>query len=116
MAGNGTNTCNTCQAPISFRKDEENDKWLRFNLDGTPHTHERKPGGGGRAGRSEGELHDIRREAVLKAAVAYVVGKAQASDPETVKQITANAVIQTAKVFLAFVEEGRPSNFLGQKQ
>ncbi len=60
--------CNGCHKPITFRKDEENDKWLRFNPDGTPHAHEQRRGGGG---KSPQELRDIRRLAVLKAAAAF---------------------------------------------
>lgn len=100
--------CNGCGQPISF-KQRADGGWTRFNLDDTPHTHERKTGGGGRPGRSEAELHDIRREAVLNAAVAYMAAKLTATPYEKTAEINAAHVLKVADAFLAWVEKDRPS-------
>jgi hypothetical protein len=86
--------CNGCRKPITFRRDEDNDKWLRFNPDGTPHVHERRGGGG----RSAAELRDIRRLSVLKAAAAF-----GASRPD----MKSSDVLTIANRWLAWLERGR---------
>lgn len=99
--------CDDCGKPISV--DKVDDKWVASNLDGTPHEKHRKAGAGGGGayrgggGRSEAEIHDIRREAVLNAAVAW--GSANLSAG---LEYTREQVLETAKLFHAFVVEGRP--------
>ena len=100
MSDNGPPTCNSCGKQISFKKDEQNDKWLRFNPDGTPHTHERRGGagggGGGFRGRSAEELRDIRRESALKNAVAFAVSRSEMKSKD---------VVTVAQVFLEWIEK-----------
>jgi len=88
--------CNGCQQPIVFRKDEENDRWLRFNPDGTPHVHRQQQRRGGGGGRSPAELREIRRLAVLKAAAEF-----GASRPD----MKSADVLCVAHRWLAWVEQ-----------
>lgn len=95
-----------CGKPILLEKNQDTDKWEPLNLDGSPHTHPRPQGmggGGTRPMRTEAELHDIRREAVLNAAVAFSSAKIRAG-----AEIKSADVVQIARLFLSFVEEGRP--------
>jgi hypothetical protein len=99
--------CNTCQKVITFQAKEDGTGWNRFNPDGTPHNHERKGPPARSFGRSEGEIHDIRREAVLNAAVEFAVGKlATGIPPDSIK---AADVVTIAEVFHDFVMKGRPT-------
>jgi len=101
--------CNRCGQEIVFAGQDEGGKWIINNPDGTRHVDQQRQGGRGFGGKSPAEQHDIRREATLNAAVAYVVGKAQASGPEEAAKLNAKVVVDVARAFLAFVEEGRPS-------
>jgi hypothetical protein len=104
--------CLSCGKPITFKpsttrtKEDGSPAFDRFNPDGTPHIDERKNGGGGGyRGKSEAEMHDIRREAVLNAAVAFASACIAGG-----KEIDSAAVIVVADRFLKWVETGRPSS------
>lgn len=103
--------CFTCQKPITFsdNPDPETGKKIVLNEDGTRHTHPKPAfgaGGGGYRGKSEAEMHDIRREAVLNAAVAYSAARMTAGDG-----VEPQDVINTANLFLRWVETDRPKAF-----
>jgi len=104
-----SNNCNRCGQPIVFSGQDENGKWIINNPDGTRHVDQQKQSNRGFGGKSPAEQHDIRREATLNAAVAYCVGKAQASGIEEAAKLNAKTVLDVARAFLSFVEEGRPS-------
>jgi hypothetical protein len=98
--------CRDCQAPIAFAK-LPNGRFKPTNPDGSDHNcpnRQNRAASNVRSfGRSAAELHDIRREAVLNAAVAFASAKLEAGT-----DIGAAQVIQVAHAFLAFVEEDRP--------
>jgi hypothetical protein len=35
--------CMTCQAQIKLERKPDNSGWIRWNIDGTPHEHPKKP-------------------------------------------------------------------------
>jgi hypothetical protein len=104
-------TClnDACKKPIVLKEDPETGKWKPFNPDGSPHVHPKPAftgGGGGYRGKSEAEMHDIRREAVLNSAVNFAVSRVNGGE-----NLTEVDVLAIAGAFLRWVETGRPSSF-----
>jgi len=102
-----TTTCRSCEAPIAFEKNGSGG-WNVLNADGSRHDcpkkqQQQRTGNVRSFGRSQAELHDIRREAVLNSAVAFASAKVAAGT-----EISGTDVIAMAKAFLRFVEEDRP--------
>ena len=95
--------CRDCGAPISFTKRDDG-KWNVNNADGSKHNCPKRQNNVRSFGRSASEQHDIRREAVLNAAVEFASAKISAG-----VEINAGDVIKVAKAFLQFVEEDRPA-------
>ena len=97
--------CDGCKAPIKVKRNDEDSGWVVQNPDGSAHdcpARKRTGGRGGSFGKTPAERADIRRMAALKNAVELASAGLAAG-----VTIRSSEVIEVARAFLAFLDEGQ---------